>query len=61
MLEWQCIKTAPERGPYLLRYVDIEGFDCYWVTGGRRDTGGFRGDQMRPQPTHWAPINGPNA
>lgn len=59
-LNWHPIETAPVNGPYLLRYPPIEGGHGYWVTGGRRDTGGFRGDQLRPTPTHWAIINPPS-
>lgn len=60
-MDWQPIETAPDDGPYLLHYVDMTGTKGYWVSGGRRETGGFRGDQLRPPPTHWAPIFPPPA
>lgn len=63
---WRTIETAPD-GPLML-FSPGDGGNApggvVWVSGGWRYaflSGGFRGDQLHGEPTHWRPLPGPPA
>lgn len=64
--EWRPIQTAPE-GPLMLFSPTITGGGnvpggWVWVSGGFRlpeRRGGFRGDNLHGEPTHWRPLPEP--
>ncbi len=58
---WQTIETAPKDStPVELFSPYDRDLNCkgglIWISGGWRDTGGWRGDQVIEPPTHWTPL-----
>ena len=68
--QWQPIETAPRDGTPLLLFSpapdkwkfaggNTTSGALIWVSGGWRETGGWRGDYHKDPPTHWMPLPDP--
>lgn len=65
---WLPIESAPKDGTPVMLFSPCDPFfndganvgtGMVWVSGGWRDTGGWRGDYGHDEPTHWQPLPDP--